>query len=400
MASGRKGKVQKVRRSKADAGGGHRQRRQRLVAHPLFAVGVGLWGALLGGLVVLVVPEAQIEGVTAGSMIATFGVPVKPLLAGGLALLLGLATFGFAAARSSAARRQMNPSTILHAVARKVSPIDPARDLGSKSIDDPIETMPFASPAWRDADIDAAEEDEAAEEDQPLPRFMRARRPEVEPDIEDADEDETGFTPPPPAWREAAPVTEPERPLPRFMTHPLPEAAEAAAPAPAPALRAEPEDMPLELDLASFAQLPGRNAVWVEEPAPVAVAAPAPVVAPVLKSAPKPVPAPAARRAVPTPPPVPGTAALSRLRAVPANELSIPQMVERFAGALHEHRANAAARSLTADELAARETALAEALKALAVLSGVPAAPVPAPADREAPLRAALTQLHPRRGAA
>lgn len=413
MASGRKGKSKSEKRERKSGESpkeGTNRSRLRLIAHPLFAPGVGLWAAILGGMIIAVIPEAHIESLTAHTLIATFDMPVKLMLAGVLALILGMAGFGIAAHRSAAARRRLNPYSIVNAVARKVSPIDPARDLGSKSIDDPIETMPFASPAWRDADIDAPGADDAAEEEEEeerlMPRFMRRRRPELEPDIEEAAEAEPDFVPPAPAWREAALKTEEERPLPRFMTHPVPE----AAPAPAPAPEAEHVDEPVELDLAAFAALPGRNAVWVEalEAAPVPASVPVQWAAPAPAPAPKPAPVAApvtapvgdVRRSVPTPLPLPGTAALARLRAVPPGELSIAQMVERFAGALHEHRANAPARALSAAELAAREAALAEALKALAVLSGVGAEQAPGPADREAPLRAALTQLQPRRGAA
>jgi hypothetical protein len=90
----------------------------------------------------------------------------------------------------------------------------------------------------------------------------------------------------------------------------------------------------------------------------------------------------------PEPLPEPGTAALARLRAVPTSELSMAEMVERFAGALHEHRASPPTRALSAADLAAREAALAEALKALAALSGGDASDK----SRE-PLRAALAQL-------
>jgi hypothetical protein len=83
--------------------------------------------------------------------------------------------------------------------------------------------------------------------------------------------------------------------------------------------------------------------------------------------------------------------AIERLRAVPPSELSLVQMVERFAAALHEHQSTPAGST----GLAARDAALAEALKALAVLSR----------DSEAqtqsePVRAALGRLQELRGAA
>jgi hypothetical protein len=156
----------------------------------------------------------------------------------------------------------------------------------------------------------------------------------------------------------------------------------AEVPAPAPA-------SPQELDLAQFAVLEGRNAVWIEEP--VAATMPSLVVpepAPAPAPAPAPEPATIMRRAQPRPP---RPSAIERLRAVPPSELSLVQMVERFAAALHEHQSTPAGST----GLAARDAALAEALKALAVLSR----------DSEAqtqsePVRAALGRLKELRGAA
>ena len=84
---------------------------------------------------------------------------------------------------------------------------------------------------------------------------------------------------------------------------------------------------------------------------------------------------------------------------MPTEALSLAEMVERFAGALHEHRETQPVRALGASDLAAREAALAEALKALAALSGGTTAPAVQP-SRDEPLRDALAQLQPRRGAA
>ena len=47
----------------------------------------------------------------------------------------------------------------------------------------------------------------------------------------------------------------------------------------------------------------------------------------------------------------------------------MPEMVERFAAALHEHRSGAPAIAPLNGEIAARQAALAEALKGLATLS-------------------------------
>ncbi|WP_086607751.1 hypothetical protein [Erythrobacter donghaensis] len=298
-----------------------------LVANRAFAPLLGLWGLALGVLVVVVLPASMVEAATRRLMIGNLGLPVQPVLAGFVGLLIGGALFMIAAGLGAAARRRAGEPSIVRRAAREMRPIDPVRDLGSRSLDEPIETMPFATPAWRDADVE-----------EPAPQSLAAA-----------------------------------------------------------VLR--------ELDLSEFAELPGRNAVWVEEQvqapeAPVAVSQPEPQpsVAEPAAPAPRPVPQVAALRAVASPPD-PGTAALSRLRSVPASELSLPQMVERFAGALHEHRTTPPARSLSAADLAAREAALAEALKALAAISG-PVRDATAHEGEGDPLHAALAQLQPRRGAA
>ncbi|MFO6448793.1 hypothetical protein ACLBKU_16790 [Erythrobacter sp. NE805] len=313
MGSQRKVRVRTGRRAKAK-----RRGLAALVAHRAFAPLLGLWGAGLGGLAVMVLPPALIEGLTRGTVIATYDLPLQAVIAGALAAVLGVALFLPAAARSAAARARIVTASPRDAAVRRVRPIDPARDLGTKSLDDPIETMPFATPAWRDADL-------------------------VEPE-----------------------------------------------PAPEPY-----EDAPPALDLAAFAELPDHDPVWVEEASP----SPEPAAAAPQPARQSEAAAPEPRRTVaPLRPPAPGTAALARLRATPVSELSMAQMVERFAGALHEHRAAAPTRGLDAGELAAREAALAEALKALAVLTGA-GAPPPV-GDAEEPLRAALSRLHPRQGGA
>lgn len=330
MASGRKGKAGQ---RKGKGGGGRSASRQRpaklpLAAHRAFAPLLGAWGALLGAGVVVVLPEPMVAQMLRGTLIGTWAAAAQPALAWIAGGLLGVLLFAFAAWRHVRARRGKRGPSIAAMAARRVTPINPARDLGSLRLDDPVETMPFSTPAWRDADAGDAQ---------------RAAVPE-------------------PASAPAA------------------KAAAEAAPAAAAA--------PRELDLAEFAELPGRNAVWVEEAAP-AVAEPAP--APALSAA-----APAAHphRSTSAPLPVPGSAALARLRAVPANQLSLAEMVERFAGALHEVRETSPGRSLGPGDLAAREAALAEALRALEALSGTNR-PAPRLPRRDEPLPAARARLQP-----
>jgi len=327
MASGQQGKSgQRKRKASRRRPAGQRPGHMPLAAHRAFAPLIGMWGALLGAGVVVVLPTALVERILHGTLIGTFAAAAQPALAWLAAGLVGGLLFTLAAFRHVAARRAVHEPSVAELAARKVTPINPQRDLGSLRLDDPVETMPFSTPAWRDADLDE--------------------------------------TPPRAA----------------------PPAATYAAPEP------EPEAEPRELDLAEFAELPGRNAVWVEEPQAAAPAEPVPA-APAAAPA-DPVAGIRARtlRAVSAPPPAPGAAALARLRAVPASELSLAEMVERFAGALHEMRETSPGRSLAPADLAAREAALAEALKALEALSGK-GRPAPRLPRREEPHHAARARV-------
>lgn len=295
-----------------------RKRRKRapgsLVAHRAFAPLLGLWGVALAGASVMVVPAAVFAGAIRGTAIAVLGPLAQPAIAGAAAVILGAGLFIIASAASRKALRRADTPSVAEFAVRRV--IDPVHDLGSRSLDDPLDAVPFAAPAWQDEAETAAETETETE--------------------------------------------------------------------------AGPEPAPLAMDLAAFADLPGRNGVWVEEQV-AADAAPEdePLAEPVAEPAPPVASVPVAA----LPLPEPGTAALARLRALPTSELSMAEMVERFAGALHEHRSSPPTRALSAADLAAREAALAEALKALAALSGDEAS-----GNVREPLRAALAQLQtPRR---
>jgi hypothetical protein len=317
-----------------------------LPAHPVFAPLLGLWGAAIVGLSILVLPAPLMVRASKGTGLVLLGDAAQMVLAGFAALVVGGAMFVFASQWTRKARRRAEAPSIVAVANRRVRTINPSRDLGSLRLDDPVEVDPFA---------------------------------DLMTDL--------GETP-----------------------EPQPEAL-------APDLGAEPEvaaaPPPRALDLAEFAQLPGRNAVWVEEvSAEVAGEGDAGAdsglaqeiaadIAPEADAAPEPEPVaaqpiPLAPVAEARPAPVlravehPGDAALARLRATAPEQLSLAEMVERFAGALHEHREAAPRRPLTPQDIAAREAALAEALRALAALSGDsrPAAPT------TAPLADALTRLH------
>jgi hypothetical protein len=290
----------------------------------VFAPLLGLWGAALGGLVVYVLPDRAFRTVIDLVPEALPDRAVQPALVVLAAATLGFALFVAGTVITSRTRPAGDTHRIVQMAMRQFRPIDPARDLGSLKLDDPLETVPFARPQWRD-EIDA------------------------------------------PAVPE---------PIPASGASADPHSKKVAAP-------------PLELDLAAFAAVPGRNAVWVEDPAPAEAADPAPIPVP---AAPAQIAEPAGSDAALA---EPGAAALARLRAIPPDQLSLAEMVERFAGALQERRASPSTRALSAADLAAREAALGEALKALAALSGVSGIKA---GGREEPLRAALAQLRSHAG--
>lgn len=299
MTRGQKDKPGKRKRA--------RKQRRPLAAHPLFAPVLGLWGAALGGLVVLVLPPATAFAAAVTVGLGVLGGMAQFVLAALAATVLGTALFVMARKTGRNSPRPASDPSLAMMALRRVQTIDPASELGSASLDEPIETMPFA-----------------------------AREPEAE--------------------------------------------AEAAAPQETP-------PPPRMLDLSEFAALPGRNAVWVEETdaAPAAVSEPDHVSDPLPQSAP-------VAAAVAASPANPGV--IAQLRAVPPSELSLVQMVERFAAALHERQAGPGAAGQRPDP-AAREAVLAEALRALAALSDAD----DSGAGSE-PLRDALTRLQELRGAA
>jgi hypothetical protein len=313
--------------------------RRPLALHPLFGIVLGLWGAALGGLVTLVLPRDWVLVAAAKAGLAGIGANAPFVLAAIAALALGAVMFAiagiFTRASNRADRRKNTPSLAAMAV-RHVQTIDPANELGSRKLDDPVETIPFSG---------------------------------LKPGFESGTPDTAG--------------------------------AEAGAGA-----EAEPAALPpLELDLEEFGALPGRNAVWVEDQGYLGTRSeraappmPEPLTAPAVTDTP---PAPAhapepVLQAVPPARPRPsGPSAIERLRAVPPSELSLVQMVERFAAALHEHQSAPTGGNLHRGDQAGREAALAEALKALAAFS-----PDEGAAPQGEPLRAALARLQELRGAA
>lgn len=332
----------------ASAGAGPR-RRAALRSHPAFAPGLGVWGAGLGAVIVMVLPAAASEafaGVVPGDLAPP---AARFALAGCAALLLGLVAYG---AGRVLARQGRAAAPRAAAGSDKLRPIDPARELGSESLDAPLPAGLFADDDWRD-DLG-----------------------------DDSDQDDADWLPEPQSEAELAQ-----------------EAATELSSA-----RAAPSDEhapPRAFDLAGFAALEGRYAVWVEEPAVLAPAPTdhAPEPEPELEPEPEPEP-----EFEPNPDPA-LVSAIARLRAVPATELSLCEMVERFAAALQDYRTALEAREGEDESREAREAVLHEALGALGRITGEglaaqDEAPTPDGPARRAQLWAEANALHDQRGAA
>ena len=411
-----------------------------IAPHRLFVPMLTVWGAALLGLVVIVLPASATDRIAVLSGLSAMGGGAKTIFAGIAALLGGSIAYVIAAALRARLSKSAEEASVVSAVSsRRKRTIDPAADLGSESLDAPLEKMPFG------LGDELAQGDERAHEGE-----GRYPRLTDESGVEDFGADETeqsGFTrrhfktalidscegatceaaavempeseqEPEPAHAilqeetQSPPVAKPlGRPgsegawsLTQFSPQAVPEQApeqaaeqagehigeQAAGPEtvaePAPTLL---KQKPRALDLSEFAQLPGRNAVWVEEPV-VANAPPSPISKP---------------RAVRT------TSALEKLRQTPPENLSLVQMVERFAAALQDHQQadNAGSAKHATNNERGRDAALAEALKALSLFTergfDQPIPTVTATSENELgqterELREALVKLQNLRGAA
>lgn len=398
--------------------------------HSVFVPMIAVWGAALLGLATLVLPASLIAHMAVLSGAASLGSLAKFVFAGIAALLGGGLGFVVAAAIRESAKQEMDRVPVVSAVkSRRVRPIDPASELGSESLDAPIEDMPFSIEEYGDAAgedeelllIEAAEEDQPGQPDatpkQSKPQLTLGELAKRGYEIEESADLSEDAAPPSFTRRhfkealiescegatcEAAPAdsADPKPAAPLIVTPKakgvdgtkrqplgrpgsngswsLTEFNPSSGAAPSPA-----EPKPRALELEEFAELPGRSAVWVEEDGNGSHAA--------------------STRANPP------LSALEKLRQKPPEELSLVEMVERFAGALHQHQQSERAK-LASPNTPKRDTALAEALKALTLFTergfdergADPSSSDNAStlSDTERELRIALAKLQTLRGAA
>lgn len=356
-----------------------------IATHGAFVPMLGLWGAALLGLIVLVLPDAIVERFAALTNGALAGYSARLAFAGIAAVLGGGLAFVIAGALRSAALAQSDNPPIVSALhARNTRPIDPVNELGSPSLDAPLDEKPFSADET-EAEFEPVAETSAEERGPTLgelsQRGYEMKAPEDAVPAAKGKKDEIAFTH---KEFQRALIESCEGASCEASSAPGDEA-EIVSPIVSKSAK-EPgaQPAPRELDLAEFAQLPGRNAVWVEGDAG----------APQAETA--------ARQ--PAKGPVPANA-LEKLRQKSTEELSLVEMVERFAGALHEHQQSE--RSRSAESSPGRDAALVEALKALTLFTEQgfdKAAPASSPSEQlgktERELRNALAKLQTLRGAA
>ncbi len=273
-----------------------RAKKTSIAAHKAFIPLLAGWGAALAGLMVAVLPASSITGIMQTAQLTVLGGAGRIVLALLAALFGGLIAFAIARVWSnSASSNRFDSAAALDSDYDRVRPIDPSAELGSESLDAPI-----------DPEL-AAEFAAEAEEFETEP-FVA----EFEASTEEFATEE---------FAEEAPLEEPQdEPLDLGMiAEVLPE-----------------DELVLDTEVFELAE-------ETEAPEPVAETAP-----------PLPADAPDFLRG----------AALESLRQIPKDELSLMQMVERFAAALHAHQAIHGEGAQPR-----RDAALAEALRALSLFT-------------------------------
>jgi hypothetical protein len=314
-----------------------------VVAHKVFVPLIAGWGAALAGLSVMAlssVPIARLSMFAGLGALGSFAQVVFAVIAAAIG-----GAFAFVAANlfKGYVARTAKGGPVATMAARRVKPIDPATELGSESLDAPIEEMPFG----------ATPEDES--------------EPDEEPALLDADgiADQDGEVLEPEAASVAIDLTD-TADLDN-EDHEEPELDEL-----------DPDELDLgELDLGEFSDFEDDTDTVIVSANPLEDTA-----EPEAEAEPKPyaslIPA-SMQPQTPVPPttsvekePADQTQAMpaarsgiEKLRQTPPKDLSLVQLVERFAAALHD--AQDAPRAMVAKTQGdpKREAALAEALKAL-----------------------------------
>lgn len=321
-----------------------------IVSHSVFKPAMMGWAGAILAAIVLILPAASIARLTALTGLGMLGDFSRVLFAViGAVVGAGLG-YALAAALQNKGERAEDNDDWDHAELEEdtsdesVQPIDPAAELGTESLDAPIEFADYEE--LEEAEIEPATVAEPQESE------GGSKQPVSLPDAMGVQTALDALI--------ASTSGAPNEPLTNDPENP--EALETKAIHEGATL----PDAPLAMGLDEFAAMPGRDGVWVDgigegnpsESAASETDLPS-------ENAPGALPpesgTPARTQPVPT--------ALAKLRATPLEELSMVQMIERFAAALEDRKAAYAA---GADDLqpslrnAPRDKILMEALKELA----------------------------------
>ncbi len=348
-----------------------------VVDHPLFVSVVTVWGAALLGLSVIVLSSVDIARLSMILGLGALGDLARFVYAALAAVIGALGAFVCAKAmvrflgepRSRSAPSR--PSD--YYLESDVRPIDPALELGSESLDAPLEETPFSSSTKIEEDANDVEPFEGSGDDG-----------DAEPDYKvDYEAQEQAAHQEPELEAEASDEAEEEAALDLSAMDAL-EAEEYAArnceareddDAWCEAEEEVVEDDGPGLDMDAFIDI-----IDVESNALQTRVAETRLLVFGPEGSDQPAP----------------TNGVEKLRSMPPKELSLVQLVERFAAALHEAQDNAP-QGLSAEGTwqgdAEREQALAQALKALTILSrgDNPPAASPAGDQRQDCVAASLT---------
>ncbi|MEM6494207.1 MAG: hypothetical protein AAF650_07480 [Pseudomonadota bacterium] len=364
------------KRAQQDAAARRRKTRWKpvspaLVSHPIFGPAITVWTAALGGLCVLALSSVTIARVTMFAGLGALGSGAQYLFAC-IAALFG-AAFGLLLAKliRYAVRRSRGKRSLAAMAGHRMRPIDPASELGSDSLDAPLEDELAETAEGEDAC------DKSKDEPSDIPPGLYEPAEQVDGDDTQGDNAEDEETRPDPSEDDAE---TPKEALGEITAEEEPLELEASCEVSEDDFLSL--DTPLDPDASSDGdtlELSEGDAVEDEEPETDEPGAPeptdpepgdpepgdpdtaapetiveAPLTSPAEESAPQP------------------RSGLEKLRQTAPKDLSLIELVERFAAALHDVQDRAPSDFTAAKGLqghAESERALADALKALALFS-------------------------------
>lgn len=305
--------------------------------HRAFVPMVTIWAGVFMALIMAVMPEYAIARSSALTGIYLPLIAVRIILAIGVGCAGALLGYIVSSALANYVKKNDVDNGLVSKAfrSRDLEPINPVVELGSESLDAPI-LEEFEEPALETAES--------------------APRDEAESEVESSDDGAEGEA----GWAFTR----------KHFKHALIESCEGATCEPAPSEEpVQPQDVPTQVNETADAEFASLSAEQINAPRkPVAQMRDALDLAGFssLPEDPQEAQALSEEAATDIPAPAP-TTGLEALRQKPAEDLSLVEMVERFAAALHDRQTQERARFETGQKN--REAALADALKALTLFT-------------------------------